>query len=109
MGPVRTIECEDGPYNDENISTGLGYLDVIDSGDILIVKGSQTWAYFGELMSTISYQRNLAAAVILGKTRDSRFTRDLLPVWSDGYTPVDIKGRGRVKSVGVPLIFTAIK
>ena len=104
IGLVRTIECEDGPFDDENISTGLGYLDAIDPGDILLVQGSQKWAYFGELMSTISRQRNLAAAVILGKTRDSRFTQDFFPIWSNGYTPVDIKGRGRVKSVGVPLL-----
>ena len=104
VGSVRTIECEDGPFEDENISTGLGYLDVIDPGDILLVRGSQEWAYFGELMSTISQQRNLAAAVILGKTRDSRFTQDFFPIWSNGYTPIDIKGRGRVKSVGGPVL-----
>ena len=58
IGLVRTIECEDGPFDDENISTGLGYLDVIDPGDILLVQGSQKWAYFGELMSTISHQKS---------------------------------------------------
>ncbi len=104
IGSVRTIECEDGPFEDENISTGLGYLDAINPGDILLVQGSQKWAYFGELMSTISHQRNLAAAIILGKTRDSKFIQDFFPVWSNGYTPVDIKSRGRVKSVGVPLL-----
>jgi len=105
IGPVRTVNCEDGAYDDENISLGLGYLDEIDAGDILVINGSEKWAYFGELMSTIAVQRNLKSAIVLGKTRDSRFTRNIFPVWSSGYTPVDIKGRGRVHSVGSPLKF----
>lgn len=105
-GNIRTIECEDGDFKDENISLGLGYLDLISTSDVLVVKGSDRWAYFGELMSTLSCQRNLSAAVIIGKTRDRRFTSDLLPVWSTGLTPVDIKGRGRVVTVGGTLLLS---
>ena len=103
FGRVRTINCEDGDFDDENISLGLGYLDKLNVNDILIVKGSDKWAYFGELMSTLSSQRNLSAAIVFGKTRDSRFAKNIFPVWAKGFTPVDIKGRGRVSHVGSPL------
>lgn len=55
-------------------------------------------------MSTSSCHRNLSSAVVIGKTRYIGFTRDLFPVWSSALTPVDIKGRGRVVSVGGKLI-----
>lgn len=100
FGPVKTIHCESGPFKNENIETGLGYLDKCKSGDILFVQGSKKFAYFGELMSLLCKKRGLQGAIIEGNTRDVRFTADHLPVFALGYTPVDIKGRGRVKSVG---------
>lgn len=100
LGPCKTVLCEAGPYADENIELGLGYLDECNVGDVLVVKGETDFAYFGELMSRLAQSRGLAGAVILGATRDSRFTRDFLPVAAASYRPVDIKGRGRVKEVG---------
>ena len=100
LGKIKTIICESGNYKDERIQAGLGYLDQCSSEDILVVKGSQNYAYFGELMSRLCKKRKIKGAVIFGKTRDVRFTDKYLTVFSKGYTPVDIKGRGRVKSVG---------
>lgn len=105
LGPCKTVLCEAGPYEDENIELGLGYLDECDAGDVLVVKGETDFAYFGELMSRLAQSRGLAGAVILGATRDSRFTPNFLPVAAASYTPVDIKGRGRVKEVGGKLKF----
>jgi len=100
IGRVRTIQCEAGAYKDENIETGLGYIDKCDKSDILIVKGSDKFAYFGELMSKLCKKRQLSGAVILGATRDTRFTGDYFPVWAKRYMPMDIKGRGRVMNTG---------
>lgn len=108
IGKVRTIVCEDGDFEDENIHLGLGYLDKVSEGDFLIVQGSENYAYFGELMSRLSLKRNLSGACILGKTRDSRFTKDIFPVWSNGLSPVDIKSRGRVSEVGSEFIHNGI-
>ena len=108
FGRVRTIICEEGDYKDENIDLGLGYLDKIHEGDFIIIKGSNTFAYFGELMSTLSAKRKLSGACILGKTRDSRFTQNIFPTWSKGYSPVDIKSRGRVSSVGSEFLYNNI-
>lgn len=59
-------------------------------------------------MSRLSLKRNLSGACILGKTRDSRFTKDIFPVWSNGLSPVDIKSRGRVSEVGSEFIHNGI-
>jgi len=100
LGPVKTIRCESGPYKDENINLGLGYLDLCNEGDVLVVEGSKDFAYFGELMSRLSEKRKLNGAIILGATRDVRFTSNHINVAAESYTPVDIKGRGRVSEVG---------
>lgn len=105
IGKVRTIEVEDGPFSDENIAMGLGYMDKVLPGEVLVVLGSEKFAYFGELMALLGRKRKLSGAVILGATRDLRFARDILPVWSLGHTPVDIKGRGRVIATGKNLNF----
>jgi regulator of RNase E activity RraA len=108
IGNIKTINCISGKFKNENIQLGLGYLDKVDPLDILVVRGSDKWAYFGELMSTLSKVREIQGAIILGKTRDSRFTRKILPVFSEGYSPIDIKGRGKVKETDVNIEYKSI-
>jgi regulator of RNase E activity RraA len=105
LGHCRTVECEAGPYDEENIEMGLGYLDQCSAGDVLIVLGSYEFAYFGELMSRLSAKRGLNGAIIFGATRDARFTAEHVTVLAHKYMPVDIKGRGRVKSTGKPIYY----
>ena len=104
LGRARTVQIETIETADENIRTGLGFLERLEPGEVLCVSGSTEYAYFGELMSRLAIRRGLAGAVIGGLTRDRRFTRELeLPVFATGYSPKDIKGRGRVKAVDVPV------
>ena len=100
FGRCKTILCESGPFQNENIELGLGYLDKCHPGDVLIISGGDNFAYFVELMSRLALARKLSGAIILGATRDSRFTGDYLTVAAKSYTPVDIKGRGRVAKIG---------
>jgi regulator of RNase E activity RraA len=101
MGRARTILIETCETGDENISMGLGFLSRVGKGEILIVKGSHAFAYFGELMTRLSIRQGLEGIIIDGLTRDSKFTHDNcpLPILTSGYSPVDIKGRGRVQAV----------
>jgi regulator of RNase E activity RraA len=103
LGPCKTIKCQSGPYKEENIELGLGYLDLCNPGDVLVVEGSDKFAYFGELMSRLSENRRLNGAIILGATRDVRFTGNHVTVAAESYMPVDIKGRGRVSEVGTEI------
>jgi regulator of RNase E activity RraA len=83
---------------------GLGFLGTLGKGDILCVQGSKEFAYFGELMTRLSTRQEINGVVIGGLTRDSHYTCNAsLPVFAEGYSPKDIKGRGCVKDTNVPI------
>jgi regulator of RNase E activity RraA len=105
MGRARTVLLETFETDDENIKMGLGFIGCLCKGDVLLVEGSNEFAYFGEMMTRLSIRQGIEGVVIGGMTRDTIFTHDncSLPVLAKGYTPVDIKGRGRVKAVDVPI------
>lgn len=110
FGRARTLTIETIETPDERIKKGLGFLGSLDKNDILVVKGSYKFAYFGELMSRLSQERGLAGVIIDGLTRDTYYTQQIdLPIFAKGYSPVDIKGRGRVDEVDVPLDIDGIK
>lgn len=97
FGKIRTLLIETIQTADENIKKGLGFLSGLGNGEVLFVKGSDEFAYFGELMSRLSMEIGLSGVVIDGLTRDSYFTQNIdLGIFCKGYSPKDIKGRGRV-------------
>jgi 4-hydroxy-4-methyl-2-oxoglutarate aldolase len=100
MGFIRTMTLEDTNSGNENIKKGLGFLEYLKQDEILFVKGSNKFAYFGELMTRLSIKRGLKGVIISGKTRDSDFTKKIkkFTIFSKGYSPVDIKLRGRVNA-----------
>jgi regulator of RNase E activity RraA len=103
-GRVQTLYVETIETDNENIRKGLGFLGTLNEGDILVVKGSDKFAYFGELMTRLSTRQGINGVVIDGLTRDSSYTINAsLPIFSKGYSPVDIKGRGQVKETNIPL------
>lgn len=104
FGRARTLVLETIETDDERIRDGLGFLVGLNESDILVVKGSMEYAYFGELMTRLSMRTGLSGTVIDGLTRDTFYTQQQeYPVFAKGYTPVDIKGRGRVKGHSVPV------
>lgn len=99
FGRVRTLTLETIETDDERIQKGLGFLGSLDNGDVLVVKGSNDYAYFGELMSRLSEEVGVSGAVIDGLTRDTFYTQNIsFPIVAKGYSPKDIKGRGRVQN-----------
>lgn len=104
-GKAKTVLIETLETEDENIRTGLGFLGTLGDGDILCVQGSKEFAYFGELMTRLSTRQGINGVVIGGYTRDSYYTKNAsLPIFAQGYSPKDIKGRGRVQSVDTPIV-----
>ncbi len=100
FGQVRTIRLAEAPSDDERIELGLGFLGNLNPGDILVVQGSQHFAYFGELMTRLALRGKVGGVIVEGLTRDSAFTQHTeLPIFARGYSPVDIKGRGQVAAV----------
>ncbi len=110
FGKVRTITLEEVETPDEKIKKGLTFLGNLVKGEILLVKGSSKFAYFGELMSRLSQEIGIEGAIIDGFTRDTFYTQKIdFPIFGKGYTPVDIKGRGRVDETDVPIVIDGIK
>ena len=62
-------------------------------------------------MTRLSIRQKLSGIIISGLTRDTIFTKDncTLPILSRGYSPVDIKGRGRVEMVDVEISINGLK
>ena len=61
-------------------------------------------------MSRLSQEVGVSGVIIDGLTRDTFYTQKIsLPIFSKGYTPVDIKGRGRVGAVDVEVNVNDIK
>lgn len=111
MGRARTVLIETYETDDENIREGLGFLGTLSTGDILVVKGSDEFAYFGELMTKLSTRMGIEGVVIDGLTRDTNYTHKeevTLPIVAKGYSPVDIKGRGRVEATDVRICIDGI-
>lgn len=104
FGMVRTLELEEVETADERIEKGLHFLGNLDRDEVILIKGSSRFAYFGELMTRLSCEIGVGGSIIDGLTRDSFYTQtSSLPIFSKGYTPVDIKGRGRVKDTDISL------
>lgn len=104
FGRVRTLVLETVETNDERIATGLGFLDSLAADDVLVVKGSREYAYFGEMMSRLAMEKGVGGAIIDGLTRDTFYTRTIpFPIFARGYSARDIKGRGRVADVDIPI------
>lgn len=106
LGRARTLEIKTMDTDDENIKTGLTFLGSVLSGEVLLVKGSERFAYFGEMMAKLSARQGIGGVVIDGLTRDTNYTHQdfvQLPILARGYSPVDIKGRGRVERTDVPI------
>ncbi len=110
MGRVRTLEIETGDIEDENLSLTLNFIESLNKGDVLVIKGCEH-AYFGEMMTRLCLRQGIEGVVIDGTTRDTMFTHDncSLPIVAKGYSPQDIKGRGRAKAIDIPIEINGIK
>lgn len=110
FGKIRTLELEEIECDDERIDLGLSFLGSLGPGDIFVVNGSHDFAYFGELMTRLSLEVGIEGVVIDGLTRDTFFTHNApLPIFARGYTPKDIKGRGRVKETDASFEISGVK
>ncbi len=112
LGRARTVKIETMDTKDENIRKGLSFLAEVGKDEVLIVKGSNEFAYFGELMTKLSTRQQIEGVIIDGLTRDTNYTHSkfvTLPIMAKGYSPVDIKGRGRVEDTDVVIEIDGIK
>lgn len=111
IGRARTVSIRAEDTDDENIRMGLSFLDTVGKGEVLVVNGSERFAYFGEMMTRLSMRNQIEGIVINGMTRDTNYTHQsdvTLPVLAKGYSPIDIKGRGRVEAVDIGITIDGV-
>lgn len=61
-------------------------------------------------MTRLSVRKKLAGTIIDGLTRDTYYTQQVeYPIFAKGYSPVDIKGRGRVGDLDVEVEVQGVK
>ncbi len=105
MGKARimTLKAISNKKNYQEVYKGLYFLESLDKGDVLIVgKGFEEYAFFGELMSTLAKSRGVEGTIVDGVTRDKLETIRLeYPVFAKNNIGKDIKKRGVVDETDV--------
>ena len=112
-GKARTIQLGTLNSGDDpnSIHGGLPLLDALKPGDLVVVAGgSSEYAYWGELMSTAAQARGAVGTVVDGLSRDYASVIDMnYPVFAKGCYGRDIKGRGKIVAIDVPVVVDGIQ
>ena len=90
------------PYSGE-----MAALAALMPGDVAVyhVATAVEAALFGELFGLAARAQGAVGAVLDGPVRDVRQLRERgFPVWANGVSPYDTKGRAEVVAHGVPVV-----
>ena len=103
LGRAKTLKLRKINKGEDykKIYNALKSYELISTGDIIIVENeSPEFAYFGELNANLAIRAGAQGAIIGGKTRDSLQVENLeFPVFSNGFTCIDVKKRAVVESI----------
>ena len=108
VGWARTIEVRatevvpDEPYTGE-----MAALAAVMPGEVLVyhVGTSVAAALFGELFGLAARSQGAVGAILDGPVRDVRQLREqAFPVFANGVSPYDTRGRAEVVAHGVPIV-----
>ncbi|MFN9030631.1 MAG: cytidylyltransferase domain-containing protein [Betaproteobacteria bacterium] len=107
FGRAKTLLL-DAPREGEDwrgIYDALGSYAFVRPGDVIMVENRvQGHAYFGNLNTQLAMRAGAVGAVIDGMTRDRSEVEALsFPVFARGHTCVDIKFKGVVRSMNMPI------
>lgn len=105
FGRARTLHIVPG---EGDIYQALKHYDHVGTGDVLMIRNDvYQRAYFGGLNARMAIQKGASGAIVQGWTRDKEETSGLgFPVYTQGYTPADCKGKGHVRCLNEPVDFS---
>lgn len=113
FGKAKTLKIQKIENNEDSngIYDALASYDSVCSNDIIVVQNSvPDYAYFGELNAHLALSKGASAAIIGGKTRDFLKVKNMdYPVFSKGYTPIDVKGRATLESINEEIEIDGVK
>lgn len=114
FGPVRTLTLIAAPahpliaapaHHPWHPDQAAAFFDTLQAGQVIVVDGFMDWAFWGELSSAFAIKRGVAGTIVRGLSRDNDRVQGLgYPVWSWGWCPRDIAGRGVVFGVDTALL-----
>ena len=108
VGWARTIEVRATVVMAEHPYAGeMAALAALMPGDVAVyhVATAVEAALFGELFGLAARAQGAVGAVLDGPVRDVRQLREQgFPVWANGVSPYDTKGRAEVVAHGVPVV-----
>lgn len=111
-GKVRTIQLKPIERGDDpnDVHGGLALLETLTNNDIIVVAGgSPKYAYWGELMSTTAKMKGCIGTIVDGVSRDFNAVINMkYPVFSKGSYGRDIKNRGIVTGIDIPVTVDGI-
>ena len=108
VGRARTLRWIEVDYIDPDNPYGreIEAMDSLTPGDVAVYSTdySRSSAPWGELMTVVAIGRGAAGCVCDGAVRDSvKILETGFPVFCNGFSPLDSKGRGMVDAFDVPL------
>lgn len=107
FGRAKTIKVEAIREGDDpnGIYDGLNIFETIESGDVIIVSNEvKELAYWGEMNTNLAIRSGAVGTIVDSVTRDNYQTRRLgYPVFAKGRYAKDIKSRGTVRGLNVPV------
>lgn len=108
--PLSIRRCEEGESELGIYEALKSYRDVTSHDVIVVQTDLPEYAYFGELNMSLAVRCGALGAVIGGATRDSTQTANAdFPVFSKGSTCCDVKGRGVVRGMNMPVELDGVK
>lgn len=93
------------------IYEGLKTYDKISPGEIIVVENEvKDKAYFGELNAHLAIRAGAKGTIVGGATRDILEVNKLnYPVFSEGYSCADVRGRATIDAHQVPIFIKGIE
>ena len=103
FGPAKTLKLREIQSNEDfkGIYRALDHYLTLVPGDVICVENEvSSYAYFGGLNANLAIRQGVRAVVVGGMTRDSsEVNRIGLPVYAEGITCQDVRGRAVLESM----------
>lgn len=113
MGRAKTLKLRRLKEGEDfrGIYQALDSYKTIVPTDIIVVENQVgEYAYFGNLNANLAIRQGASAAIIDGKTRDSKEVKDLdFPVFAKGYTAKDVRKRATTESINKKIKISGIE
>lgn len=112
MGKAVTLLNESDSNEEEPYDVVINCIDNLGPNSVIVIAQTENFltGIMGELTATALRFRKSRGAIVNGYTRDARKLIKMgFPTFARGASPIDTKGRVRVKDFNIPIVVGGIK